>query len=166
MNDLDVKLAAAFVAPRAVLTPAELRWGYEHGLLASEELIRLVTEYLARGISLSPSEMDLAALLADDVAEVPTLAKRLERGSASDAELRRVWAYLLADCVYQNRSRLRDPHHVLEQLYADLDYPEEWRSLIRWMPAEPGQQRGMAALDERWRAYVSAESEHYKSRRR
>jgi hypothetical protein len=48
---------------------------------------------------------------------------------------------------------------VVEQIYADFDYPPAVEGLVRYMPLQPGDEPGEAALVERWAAFLHGEHE-------
>lgn len=50
-------------------------------------------------------------------------------------------------------------------LYTDFDYPDAMAGFVRFLPAPAGEPTGMSALDDRWRAYLAAESDWFSARR-
>ena len=46
---------------------------------------------------------------------------------------------------------------VVSEIYAEFDYPPEVSALVYYMPVQPGEPKGTAALMERWRAYLDEE---------
>jgi hypothetical protein len=65
--------------------------------------------------------------------------------------------------AYQRRHDLADPLGVVEQIYADFDYPESVDRFVRYMPLQAGDEPGEPALLERWRAFLIAERESLQS---
>jgi hypothetical protein len=48
---------------------------------------------------------------------------------------------------------------VVEQIYADFDYPPAVEGFVRYMPLRPGDEPGEAALVERWAAFLRSEGD-------
>ena len=51
-----------------------------------------------------------------------------------------------------------DPLGIVEQIYADFDYPHEMVGFVRWMPAaEPvlNEESGLQIMYRNWLAYLS-----------
>ena len=53
---------------------------------------------------------------------------------------------------------------MIEMLYADFESPPEIRGLLRYTQPEPGQPVGLAAIDERWLAWVEMVGAEYRDR--
>ncbi len=71
----------------------------------------------------------------------------------------RKWLYLELKAAYSCRDNLPDPLGVVEELYADFDYPEIMDRFVRYMPPKPGDEVGIDSLMMRWQAYLRSESE-------
>ena len=165
MNDLNLTLPAEFISKRVVLYPEELSWGFANGLVTSDAAIALTTSYLSQGVQLSEAEDKLAMLLPDDAEEAPEILRTVPKESG-ERDVRKAWTYLVLAWIYENRQQLSDPLSTVEHAIVELGYPEEVRSLLRWMPLEPGQEPGMKALEERWRSYLENASEEFQARKR
>ena len=54
--------------------------------------------------------------------------------AANDTEIQESWLYAILTWVYEHRDKLPDPLGIVEELYADFDYPPEISSFVRYMP--------------------------------
>jgi hypothetical protein len=44
------------------------------------------------------------------------------------------WIFLLLSFLFEHQENYDDPLEIVEELYADFNYPEEISSLVRYMP--------------------------------
>ena len=72
-------------------------------------------------------------------------------------EFARKWLYLQLRAAYYERERLKDPLGVVEQIYADFDYPSTVAPFVRYMPLWPGDEPGVGPLMARWTDYLARE---------
>lgn len=70
----------------------------------------------------------------------------------------RKWTYLELKAAYEMRERLRDPLAIVEQIYADFEYPPRVAPFVRYMPPPPGAAVGEEAIYDRWSKYLSDEA--------
>ena len=154
------ELTAPFLLAEGVPLGAEdLRAGFDRGYIKAREVIDIATDEVAAGSS-DPVLLELAVLLADEtarVAEVLTMLDDPER-IHDPRESARKWLYLELKAAYLNRGRLTDPLGVVEQIYADFDYPPVVEPFVRYMPLRPGDEAGEPALLKRWLHYLTEES--------
>lgn len=161
---VDLQLPAGFVVERALPTGAELAYGFREGWLSREDVVEVALAKYKAEVPLLPAEEELALLLSDDLDQVEELVAALEF-SDEPAELRaRLWLFLALAWLLDHRSEYDDPLGVIEQLYADFDYPEEIRSLVRFMPPGPGDLPGVEGIAGRWRGYVERLGAEYRER--
>lgn len=58
--------------------------------------------------------------------------------------------FLIFLWVFINRDKYQDPLGVVEELYADFDYPESIASIVRYMPAIDPSLEGENQLFKNW----------------
>lgn len=159
-----VELTAPFVLGRGFPTAAELAFGFSEGFLSRSGVVDVALAKLEAGVELSSAEERVALLLSDELDLVDDLVDDLGVGSEPWERRARFWLLLVLSWVLENRDEFDDPLGLVELLYADFDYPEEIEGLVRFMPLQPGQEAGVAALERRWEAFVDRVSGEYRER--
>jgi hypothetical protein len=150
--------AEAVVQEGVPLLAEDLRYGLEHGFLSGATVVSLATYAVRRGAD-DPVLQDLAALLRDEQDRVPAVLSVLDDPERfhDPRDSARKWLYLELAAAYHDRIRLSDPLGIVEQIYADFDYPPAVARFVRYMPLQPGDQPGEEALMQRWRDYLDLE---------
>jgi hypothetical protein len=153
------EVGSDFLEDQAVpLSLDDVRYGFARGWLHPDAVIRWATRQLERGQQ-REAISKIASLAPDNF---PELGEILKPQSPADAgkgedESKRKWLYLQLAAAYNRRADLSDPLGVVEQIYADFDYPPSIRGLIRYMPVDKGEKAGQAAIVDRWRKYLREE---------
>jgi hypothetical protein len=154
-----LELDQDFIRNSGVRLDAEdLRLGLSLGLVSPPTAVRTARDLVAAG-SADQVLHDVAELAPDDV---PAVRSMLRASDPNDADLFppqavRKWTYLELKAAYELRTRLQDPLGVVEEIYADFDYPARVASFVRYMPVPPGAATGEDALYDRWVAYLREE---------
>jgi hypothetical protein len=138
----------------------DLKFGYERGWLRASTVIDRAVHEVERGQG-DPVLVAVAALLRDDMSELPDALARLDSPDHihDPQESARKWLYLQLKAAYDRRQDLDDPLGVVEEIYADFDYPPTVEGFVRYMPLRPGDEPGTAALIGRWAAFLRGERE-------
>lgn len=155
---------AEFVVRWVLPTGAELAYGFRHGFLSRADVVAVALEKYKAGVFLSGPEEELALLLSDELDRVDDLVGDLEIVDEPTEQRARVWLFLSLAWLLEHRESFEDPLEVIELLYADFDYPDEIRGLVRYMPPGPGEASGLDALEESWRQYVERTAAEYRER--
>lgn len=153
------ELTPDFVAGEGLALEAEdLRYGLERGFISEAGVVDLAADAVERGATDAVLH-DVASLLRDEVERVQDMLGALDDPERihDPRESKRKWLYLLLDAAYRDRDRLSDPLGVVEQIYADFDYPPSVAPFVRYMPLRPGDVAGEAALIDRWAAFLQRE---------
>jgi hypothetical protein len=140
--------------------PDDLRYGFERGWLRPPTVVHAATREVERG-SDDRVMLELASLLQDDLDQVAVVLAQLdEPDEIHDPGLSaRKWLYLQLKAAFEMRRDLADPLEVVEQIYADFDYPPAIEGFVRYMPVRSGQPLGEAGLLDRWSAFLRRERE-------
>ncbi|HSY15306.1 MAG TPA: DUF2247 family protein [Jatrophihabitantaceae bacterium] len=141
-----------------LLNAEDLRLGVSLGLISPPVAIAIATDAVNTG-DRDPSMVGLDLLDRDDVAGVCATLRAVD---PADAELFppssvRKFTYLQLKAAFELRDRLTDPLGVVEQVYADFDYPASVAAFVRYMPPPPDADVGEQALYERWAQYLAGE---------
>lgn len=153
------ELSADVVAEEGLALEAEdLRYGLERGFVSEVGVIDLAANAVERGVA-DELLRDLASLLRDEVERVPDVLDALDDPERihDPPESKRKWLYLQLNAAYRDRDRLNEPLGVVEQIYADFDYPPSVAPFVRYMPLRPGDAAGEAALIGRWAEFLECE---------
>lgn len=156
-------IPASFVAARAILTGAELAYGFREGWLTRADVVALALAKYEAELPLSSAEEELALLLSSDLDRVDELIAHLEIDDEPTEQRARLWLFLSLAWLLEHRQDFSDPLGVIEMLYADFDYPDEIEGLVRFMPAA-GPDPSVDAIDRRWRAFVDRLNSEYEKR--
>ena len=137
----------------------DLRLGVSLGLISPATAVTLAADAAASGAA-DPILLHVAQLDPNDTASI---RDALHATNPTEADLYppqsvRKWTYLELKAAYELRDRLRDPLGVVEEIYADFDYPAPVAVFVRYMPPPPGAATGDDALYERWFQYLSEEA--------
>ena len=168
MEQLTIRVPYSFIRKWTDLGWTEISYGLAQGILGAQDAIDVAQDRLAGAVAAGP---ELAALAeARTLDPVQALVEQLARHEpeASLSELQRKWMFLLLAWVFEHRSDYADPLGIVELLYADLDYPAQVESLVRYMPMEEPD-LGSTALNEarlmtKWAEYLKAERLLYAQR--
>jgi hypothetical protein len=163
---VEMRLPAPFVIERASPTGAELAYGFREGWLSRKDVVEVALAKYKADVVLSPPEEELALLLPDDLDRVDDVVSVLEFSDEPVEQRERLWLFLALAWLLDHRSDYEDPLGVIEQLYADFEYPEEIRSLVRFIPLGPGDVPGIEGIERRWHDYVERVGLEYRQRTR
>lgn len=155
---LTMKIPYAFVAGLLDLSWRDIDYGLERQLISPKVAIELAADRLGRNASVTPEEIALAAL--PDDAPVIGVVKRLASTEppCSVDEMKSRWLYIALRWLFENRTRVGDPLSLVDEMYADFEYPEEIASFVRYMPMVGpdlgSREKNEARLYEYWKAYL------------
>jgi hypothetical protein len=132
----------------------ELFFGLEKGYIDGKELSEYVCDALK---STSPPEaFELASLEPQENHLARILLKSLnEKYSSTELDPTKPWILLLLSYLFEHKEKYDDPLGIVEQLYADFDYPEEIAPLVRYMPLPEGVEGSEDLLLQNWRTALS-----------
>ncbi|HWM99540.1 MAG TPA: DUF2247 family protein, partial [Streptosporangiaceae bacterium] len=154
------EVSAAFVLAEDVpMTAEDLGYGFGRGFLNAADVVALATHEVGSRRADDDVLMALASLLRDETGRVPEVLELLDDPERvhDPRESARKWLYLQLKAAYDERERLNAPLGVVEEIYADFDYPPAVASFVRYMPLRPGDEPGTGPLMDRWRDYLDSE---------
>ena len=131
------------------LSWGDVKYGLYRGFLNSAGVV----EYAVKSLSAeSPAEQyELACLTGDDANDVEEYVNRLAAKDAQDVKRsEKVWMFLIFLWLFMNRDRYQDPLGVVEELYADFNYPESVAPFVRYMPGVDPYLEGEEQLFKNW----------------
>lgn len=159
-----LELDYEFLRDAAVpLSHDDLRLGVSLGLISPRVAVAVAEETVRRDPA-SKSLVELAGLDRDDIPAIRDALHAVDADAAdlSPPESVRKWIYLQLRAAYLLRDRLTDPLGIVEQIYADFDYPDAIAGFVRYMPPPPGAPVGEEALYDRWAGFLQREAAEFR----
>jgi hypothetical protein len=112
------KIPYGFAAERTALSWGDVRYAFEHQLVAPETAIQRATDSLSDSAA-SPDELALASRTAAD--PVLDIVRRLtEKEGCRPQDSEEKWLYILLAWLYENRDALEDSLGLVDEVYADF----------------------------------------------
>lgn len=145
---MQLPIPLGFVKSLTTLTWREVELGLQNRWLTDDAAIQLAADC----VSPSPDVLELAALLPSEKYRAGELVHRLAEADSEVSPGK--WLFLLLAWLYANRDRVDEPFAVVEQLYADFDYPAEMEDFVRYMPAKDPSAVGEKYLLQAWERYL------------
>lgn len=141
------------------LTWSELLYGLQKGYIddqgassfACNTLTTSSPEKAYQLSSLDPQELYLAQDLIESLASIEQTTK--------EDTISKPWIYLFLSHLFENKDSFLEPLEKVEELYADLGYPEELSSIVRYMPLPEGEAGSEERLYANWKSVISAYEE-------
>jgi hypothetical protein len=129
------------------------------GLISPPTAVAIAADAVMAG-SADPTLVDLASTDREDIAEVRKLLRATdpEQAELFPPHSVRKWTYLELKAAFEIRDRLQDPLGLVEEIYADFDYPEAVAAFVRYMPPPPGEPVSIDATYARWSNYLAEEA--------
>lgn len=156
-----LELSADFIAEQRIeLDPVAVVVGVRRGFLRPTEAIAVARRAVASG---SPDPF-FGALAAASAADLPSVDELLGMVPVAQEDhdgtgvVLRIWLFLQLTAAYLLRSEMADPLGVVEEIYADFNYPESMEPFVRYMPLRAGEVAGPEAVMARWRRYLDDEA--------
>lgn len=157
-----------FVKQRAELSWRDVAYALDRQLTSPRLAIELAQQRVSTHGTPAPDEYRLAeSQPADPIRTiVESLAETAEPDHGSAAAK---WLYLLLAWVFVNRTAFDDPLGMVEQIYADFDYPEEVAPFVRYMPMVGpdlgSTDRNEARLYQYWEQYLDSAARRFHAER-
>lgn len=129
-----LKIPYEFISQRAKICWNDILFAIEHQLVTPELAIDKAKEISSNQENILKEESELASSPKDE--PVVELVSRLASAEAhpTEEEISAKWLYLALAWLYNNRDSVADPLSIVEEIYADFDYPREIAPFIRYMP--------------------------------
>ena len=132
----EIVIPADFVLGRTRLTWGEARFGWDRGWLDAQSIRDLAINALEEKAENDPSELRLAGLHEDEMWALPALVEKLASAESESSleKAKKKWLCLILAWLYERRVELDDPFAIIDEIYADFDYPEEIKGFVSYMP--------------------------------
>jgi len=160
---MKVQIPTEYLLNKVSLKWDEILYGIDNSIIGAKTAVDFAIYYIQRSDINEPKELELAGLLKDEYYKIHNIVSSLAENDEkkSEKEKRDKWLFLILSWVYKNREQIEDPFGVVEELYADFDYPEEISEFVRYMPVRgdynPGdhsQEENKTRLFNLWHEYL------------
>lgn len=130
-----MNIPLSFSMKRAPLTWGDVVWAYHKNILSWKDLVSFADVKISSGY-FNDQEMEISLLGKDRIADISAAADSLA-GLNEDRErtAKDKWLYLSLAWLFENKEQMDDPLSVVEDIYADFDYPPVIQPFVRYMPA-------------------------------
>jgi len=167
MSDSLACIPYEYVAKKSKFSWQEIVYGISNKILSSNAAVEHAMKEFEAIDDYPDALLELASLKKGDPIHpyVDDLANAEEKEDAKSIQGK--WLYLLLAWIYENKDGFTDPLQLVEQVYADFDYPESIEPFVRYMPSdEPSLgsvEKDTARLYEKWNSYLLGQSEFYEA---
>ena len=129
-------LSYEFVAKKIFLTWNDISFGITHKIFSPISAIKHAKVKINKQGHYSNVLCELASLEKGDDIHL-CLDKLIEaEGEKSIKIIKAKWLYIVLYWIYEHKSDYKDPLALVEEVYADFDYPQEITNFVRYMPLD------------------------------
>ncbi|EGD45693.1 Uncharacterized conserved protein UCP015278 [Ruminiclostridium papyrosolvens DSM 2782] len=170
MDGLAISVDYDFVSKQVKLTWKDILYGIEKKYLPPDAAIEHAITEVSCNDDFPQQVMDLVSLHKSESESVyPFLMKLANQVTDENDEIMiEKWLYLLLEWVYKHKNSYSDPLSIVEQLYADFDYPELIATFIRYMPSDEPDLGSLelneARLYKKWKSYLDSQKERFSNK--
>ena len=165
MEYLSIALTYDFVTKRIKLTWKDILYAIEQNLLSTEAAIEHATIELSNNEEFSQQLLDLASLYKGESVYPYLNELAAQESDIDDKIISERWLYLLLDWVFEHKDSYSDPLGIIEQIYADFDYPELITAFVRYMPSDESDlgtlELNEARLYKKWEDYLDSQKKRF-----
>lgn len=143
---------------RTKLTWHELDFAYKQSIAERQDVVAFAVDVLEEEMLGYEQVLELAII--EEYEEISSVLNALLgiEPPQEEKEIKGKWLYLLLADLYENRKDYENALAVVEELYADFDYPEEITNFVRYMPSEEAkkltEQANVERLISNWKKYL------------
>lgn len=157
MKLVSIKLTYDYAVQRVNLTWHDINFAIKNHFLMPKAAIEHAIVELEKKEDTCSSLIELASLGNEDSIH-PYIDDLVSREKLPNNIEIDKWLYLLLSWVFDNKNQLKDPLTIVEQLYADFNYPKQISSFVRYMPSnEPdlgNKELNEDKLYNEWKRYL------------
>jgi|26BtaG_2_1085354.scaffolds.fasta_scaffold16958_2 hypothetical protein len=152
------------------LTWNDISWSYKNNILDLEYVEHYVNNLLNSG---NDTDFNLSVYLDfaegseyDVASRMDNLFKILSENKKDIISKR--WLYIILKYIYITRNSYENPFQLIDDIYADFDYPTDIESFVSYMPINENDlacrenENGLSLLKKNWERYLQEfEEENY-----
>lgn len=154
-----------YISQRVKLKWRDILYGIQKGYISPQDAIQHATNIVSKKEQYCNELFELACLSENELI-YPYVNKLVAFEDIQEEDITKdKWMYLILDWLYNNRDNFLDPLEVVEEIYADFDYPEKITSFVRYMPSnEPDLgsiELNITRMYINWGKYLKHEKERF-----
>ena len=142
-----INVPLEFASSMIPLSWGDINWGCKNHIIDWSDAVTFAADNLnSKSTSL---EMDLSITDPSSTEDIKEIMEKLsaETSEKSNTE-KRNWLIIVLSWIYNERQKYSDPLEIVEEIYADFDYPPEIESIVRYMPPSDGYDPSIHSLEE------------------
>lgn len=165
MDYFNIILPYDYVSRKIKLTWQDIKYAIEKNYLSPIAAIEHAVAELSEKEEYSQEIMELACLRPEEPIK-PYLEKLVNIDVSYDEEIiLDKWLYLILDWLFNNKDKYADPLEIVEQVYADFDYPQQISNFVRYMPSnEPdfgSLELNKKHMYNKWKEYLTEQEKRF-----
>ena len=163
---MTVNIPFCFLNQTARLSWTDIHYAISHDWISPKVALEFSAYRLASPLDdLRDEELEFVRTTTDW--QIIDLVEALANHEKVDEdEVQRKWLYIILSWVYANRETLDEPLQMVEEIYADFNYPEAISTFVRYMPMTGPDLGNRPKCEERlyqyWLSYLVAEAVYWK----
>lgn len=134
---MDRSIPIDFILNKKKPTWRQVSLGVEEGWLEFNSVIKFAEILVSEG-DYRTEVLDIASITDTSSSIANELFILSKNEQENNQEERMYWLRIILAWIYENKEKFDDPLGIVEGLYADFDYPDEIRNLVRYNEAEAG----------------------------
>jgi hypothetical protein len=143
-----IQIPVDYLMTHTHLDWGDVLYGIENGFISSNDAVKIAIERVSQNDDANETEVELAGLLRSEVELRGLEIVRELSTEKCDVDAKSIWLYLLLAWLFDHKAECDDPLRIVEQIYADFDYPEEISAFVRYMPPQDGYRPQDHSLEE------------------
>ena len=138
----------------------DINWGCRNSIIEWQDAVIFAIDHLENNTD--PSVLELAIIDLRERERIEQIVAELSEFDTKDTEVTiRNWLIILLAWAYHEREKSPDPLGLVEEIYANFNYPSEIANIVRYMPPVDGydpskhtHEENERRLMENWRKIV------------
>lgn len=139
----------------------DIEWGCQNEIIEWKDAVEFALQQIDDTIDLTV--MELALIDPKHTFDIMALVKTIaDKSPFFESSSKRRWLYVALSWIYEGRAEFSDPLGIVEELYADFDYPSDLEPIVRYMPQKDGYdarnftfEQNEQRLFEKWKKIIN-----------
>nr|WP_280527073.1 DUF2247 family protein [Listeria grandensis] len=155
MNSCDIKIQYDFAVKLVVLDWSFIHFGIKNGFFDESVAIEYAISEVEDGTVTFDKVLEISFLLKGE-SVFPFIEELASSECVHEDELKEKLLFIIMQWLFDTRQEFEDPLGMVEEIYADFDYPEKIATIVRYMPGSEGETGfGKDNLELRWIEYLA-----------
>lgn len=165
MDSLSVVLPYDFVTKKVQLTWRDILYAIDRQIFLPKAAVEHAIIELSNVEDFTQPLLDLASLTKNESVQPYMYELANLEPEQPNENIEEKWLYLILAWLFENRGNYSDPLGIVEQIYADFNYPTQISAFIRYMPSDEPD-LGSSGLNEarlykKWEVYLKEQEKKY-----